>query len=216
MGPYDQIYRCVLDGDEPSVLAACEELLKKQHRPLDILEQGLIPAINDLGELLHQGKIFVPQILLSAKAMQSAVRLLRPSLLADGKANNTHRPITVVIGTVQGDIHAIGKNLVGIMLESTGCQVIDLGVNVSAEKFVAAVHEHHASVVCISALLTSSMERMRQIVQRLQGEEFDAPIQIIVGGGPITPSFARDINATYGGSLVDTAQKAVPLICRSN
>ncbi len=206
MNPYEAIFQNTLDGNEQGVLAACRELLDQGHRPIDILEKGLIPAMDRLGESLSRGERFVPQVLISAKAMQSAVSYLQPILVAQGQAPVTRN--VVVVGTVQGDIHTIGKNLVSIMLQSSGCQVIDLGANVSAERFIQAIRDSGAGVVAMSALLTSSMNRMRQIVRQIQKEDFGWPVKIILGGGPITPSFARELNVTFGGSMVDTTQKA--------
>ena len=206
MNPYEAIFQNVMDGNEQGVLAACQDLLDRGYRPIDILEKGMIPAMDQLGELLSRGERFVPQVLISAKAMQSAVSFLQPVLMAQGQAPASKN--VVVVGTVQGDIHTIGKNLVSIMLQSTGCRVIDLGANVSAERFIQAIRESGARVVAMSALLTSSMNRMRQIVRQIQKEDFGWPVRIILGGGPITPSFARELNVTFGGSMVDTTQKA--------
>jgi len=206
MNPYEAIFQNVMEGNEHGVLTACQELLDHGYRPIDILEKGMIPAMDQLGELLGRGERFVPQVLISAKAMQSAVSFLQPVLMAQGQTPITQN--VVVVGTVQGDIHTIGKNLVSIMLQSTGCRVIDLGANVSAERFIQAIRESGARVVAMSALLTSSMNRMRQIVRQIQKEDFGWPVKIILGGGPITPSFARELNVTFGGSMVDTTQKA--------
>ena len=200
MNPYDAIFQNVLEGNEQGVLDACRDLLDRGYPPIDILEQGLIPAMDHLGER------FVPQVLISAKAMQRAVSYLQPVLVAEKQLPSA--PNVVVVGTVQGDIHTIGKNLVSIMLQSTGSRVIDLGANVSAERYIRAIRESGARVVCLSALLTSSMNRMRQIVRQIQKEDFGWPVKIILGGGPITPSFARELNVTFGGSMVDTTQKA--------
>ena len=207
MNPYEIIFQNVMEGNEQGVLAACRQLLDQGYRPIDILEKGMIPAMDQLGELLGRGERFVPQVLISAKAMQSAVSFLQPILMERGEEVPVE-PTTVVVGTVQGDIHTIGKNLVSVMLKSSGCKVIDLGANVSADRFIQAIRDNKAGVVCMSALLTSSMNRMRQIVRQIQKEEFGWPVRIIVGGGPITPSFAREVNAEFGNNMVDTAQKA--------
>ena len=206
MNPYDAIFQNLLEGDEQGVLDACRDLLDRGYPPIDILEQGLIPAMDHLGELLSRGERFVPQVLISAKAMQRAVSYLQPVLVEEKRLPTA--PNVVVVGTVQGDIHTIGKNLVSIMLQSTGSRVIDLGANVSAERYIRAIRESGARVVCLSALLTSSMNRMRQIVRQIQKEDFGWPVKIILGGGPITPNFARELNVTFGGSMVDTTQKA--------
>ena len=207
MDTYSVVYDSILQGDEKAVLAGCRKLLSEGHSAIDILEQGLIPAMDRLGEYLNEGEKFIPQVLIASKAMQNAISLLHPLLAENGK-EGYRRQSVVVIGTVQGDIHTIGKNLVAMMLKSAGCKVIDLGANVSAERFIKAVRENNADIVAMSALLTSSMLRMKQIAKRIKEEDFGHPVRIIVGGGPITPNYAREIHAEFGATMVDTARKA--------
>lgn len=203
MYPYDSIFQSIMDGDDRKTVSLCEEAVANGYHPIDILEKGMIPAMDHLGNLLARGELFIPQILASARAMQEAVNFIQPKLLGNSIPILQH---TVVVGTVKGDIHTLGKNLVSIMLRATGFQVVDLGVNVGAEQFVNAVREHHARTVAMSALLTTSMQNMRKIVKQLREEDFGYPLQIIVGGGPITANFAREVNATFASNMMETAR----------
>lgn len=207
MNQYEAILQSIIDGDEQKTISQCRELIEQGSRPVDILEKGMIPAMDRLGELLAREERFIPQILLSARAMQSAVALIRPLLLRQTSSGAVHN--CVVVGTVRGDIHTIGKNLVGIMLQSAGFRVVDLGVDVGDEEFVRAVRESGSRIVAMSALLTTSMNSMRQAVQRLRREDFGYPLRIIVGGGPITPSFAGEIRAEFAANLMDTVRLAL-------
>lgn len=203
MYPYDAIFQCIVDGNEKKTASLCEEAIAGGYRPIDILEKGMIPAMDHLGSLLSKGDMFIPQILVSAKAMQEAVNFIQPKLLGNNTPLLQH---TVVVGTVKGDIHSIGKNLVGLILRATGFQVVDMGVNVSAEQFISAIREHRAQSVALSTLLTTSMQNTRKIVKRLRQENFGYPLQIIVGGGPITASFAREVQATFSSNMLETAR----------
>ena len=203
MYPYDDLFQCIMDGDERKTVSLCEGAIANGYHPMDILEKGMIPAMDHLGSLLSKGEMFIPQILVSARAMQDGLEIIQPKLLGKSTPLLQH---TVVVGTVRGDIHSIGKNLVAVVLRATGFQVVDLGVNVSAEQFIKAIRENKAQSVAMSALLTTSMQNMRKIVKRLRQEDFGYPLQIIVGGGPITASFAREVQATFAANMMETAQ----------
>lgn len=196
-----------MTGDVRQTELECRKLLDQGADPSDILGSSLIPAMDSLDTMLNRGEQFIPQILLSAKAMQTAVNLLGAAMLENNQSLLDRG--AVVLGTVQGDIHNIGKNLVDYLLQSAGFQVVDLGVNVSADQFVEAVRKHEARIVALSAMLTSSMVRMREVAQRLQEEDFGYPIRIIVGGNPITASFARDIGTCFAENIVETMQLAL-------
>ena len=206
MSKLEEVAAAVEKGKVKIVAGLTQEALDEGFSAAEILNTGMIGAMAVVGEKFKNNEIFVPEMLISAKAMQSAVSFLQPILVAQGQERPAQN--VVVVGTVQGDIHTIGKNLVSIMLQRTGSRVVDLGANVSAEQFIQAIRESGARVVAMSALLTSSMNRMRQIVRQIQKEDFGWPVRIILGGGPITPSFARELNVTFGGSMVDTTQKA--------
>ena len=207
MGPYRVIFQSIMDGDVQRTAQECRRLLEAGADPIQILDQSMIPAMDHLDAMLTSGERFIPQVLLSAKAMQGAVQILGDALL-ERSAPSISRG-TVVLGTVQGDIHNIGKNLVEVLLSSVGFQVVDLGVNVSAEQFIQAVRVHRAGTVALSAMLTSSMVSMRAVVQRLRREDFGWPIRIIVGGSPITATFARSIHADFAGNITETVRLAL-------
>lgn len=209
MNRFNTIFQSIIDGDEEKTVAQCRELLARGCRPVDILEKGMIPAMDRLGVMLSREERFIPQILLSARAMQKAVAIIRPLLLeqADGAE---HRE-KVVVGTVQGDIHTIGKSLVGIMLQSAGFDVTDLGSNVSAERFIAQLRADGSRIVAMSAMLTTSMASMKETVKRIRQEDFGYHVHIIVGGGPITPSFARELGVEFSATMMDTARLATEI-----
>ncbi len=207
MNGYDAVFEGILTGNAEQTKRECQKLLEENVEPEEILNNSLLPAMNRLDTMLTCGERFIPQILLSAKAMQSAVNLLGAAMMEKNQTPLTQG--TVVLGTVQGDIHNIGKNLVDFLLQSVGFQVVDLGVNVNAEQFVEAVRKHRANIVALSAMLTSSMVSMRAVARRLQEEDFGYPIRIIVGGNPITASFARSIRACFAGNVVETMHLAL-------
>lgn len=207
MNLYDAIFQGIMTGNVQQTALECRKLLDQNIDPRDILDHSLIPAMDRLDTMLTCGERFIPQILLSAKAMQRAVDLLGSAMMEQHQAPLSQG--TVVLGTVQGDIHNIGKNLVDFLLQSVGFHVVDLGVNVSAEQFIEAVRRHGARIVALSAMLTSSMVSMRAVVQRLQQEDFGYPVRIIVGGNPITANFARSIHACFAGNIIETMHLAL-------
>ncbi len=179
----------VVDGDAPGVVALTREALDGGVPAHEILNQALIPGMGTVGELFEQNEYFVPELLLSARAMYAALDLLRP-LLASGDYEPAGK---AVLGTVQGDLHDIGKKLVVIMLEGNGFQVTDLGTDVAPERFVDAVKETGAKLVGLSALLTTTMPAMERAVFALK--EHDPSIKVIIGGAPITQAYADSIGA---------------------
>jgi corrinoid protein of di/trimethylamine methyltransferase len=181
------------DGLKDEVVEATVEALDQWGQaPADILQRGLVAGMDIVGEDFRDGILFVPEVLLAAKAMKGAMEILRPLLT---EAKDVERQGTVVIGTVKGDIHDIGKNLVGMMLEGAGFEVINLGINVDADQFLAAIREHNADIVGMSALLTTTMPYMRTVIQRLREEGLRERTIVLVGGAPLTSAFAEDIGA---------------------
>ena len=172
--------------------------------PIDeILNKGLIAAMDVVGEKFSSGEIFVPEMLQSAKAMQLGLEVLKPHLAGDALMEKG----TVIIGTVKGDLHDIGKNLVTMMVEGAGFNVIDLGVDVDVDKFVSAAQAHNADVVCLSALLTTTMPKMAKTVEALK--EAGLKAKTIIGGAPVTHAYAKQIGAD---GFSDNAPGAVELI----
>jgi corrinoid protein of di/trimethylamine methyltransferase len=181
------------DGMREEVVEATNEALQEWGQtPGEILQRGLVAGMDIVGVDFRDGILFVPEVLLAAKAMKGAMEILRP-LLTDAK--DVQRQGTVIIGTVKGDIHDIGKNLVGMMLEGAGFEVINLGINVDAEQFLAALRQHNADILGMSALLTTTMPYMRTVIQRLGEEGMRQETIVLVGGAPLTEAFAEDIGA---------------------
>jgi len=207
----ETIYQAVLDGDAPAAEAAVKEALAANVPAEDILQQACIPAMSEVGRLFEEGEKFVPEMLISARAMQKSLALLKP-LLAQGNVQSVGK---VLVGTVQGDLHDIGKNLVAAMLEGGGFEVIDLGVNVSPEKFIEAVKEKQANVVSLSALLTTTMLAMKGTVDALKAAGLRDRVKVLIGGAPITQRFADEIGADgYGENAAEAvalARKALGL-----
>jgi 5-methyltetrahydrofolate--homocysteine methyltransferase len=182
----------VLTGDRDAVQALVPDALAAGADPLDVLNKGLLPAMDVVGQRFAAKTMYIGDVLLAARAMHAGLKILRPLMAAANDASGA-RPV-VVLGTVQGDLHDIGKNLVGIMLEAGGFNVVDLGTNVSTEKFIQAVKEHRPSVVALSALLTTTMRQMRQTLAELRRADPDG-VKVIVGGAPVTKDFADTIGA---------------------
>ena len=196
------------DGLKDEVVGGTVEALGTwQETPGNVLDRGLVAGMEIVGMDFRDGILFVPEVLLAAKAMKGAMEILRPLLT---EAKDTHRQGTVVIGTVKGDIHDIGKNLVGMMLEGAGFEVVNLGINVDADKFIAAIREHNADILGMSALLTTTMPYMKTVINRLIEDGLRDKIIVIVGGAPLTEAFAEDVGADRyckdAGVAVETAK----------
>ena len=185
------IYDGVVEGDNASVQKGVQTALDAGQPAAAVLNEALIPAMAEVGRLFEEGEYFVPEMLISARAMKSAMAMLKPLLQ---KAEVKYAG-TVVIGTVKGDLHDIGKNLVSLMLEGAGFQVKDLGTDVSSEKYVEAVRENNANVVAMSALLTTTMVNMKSTIDALREAGLRDSVKIMVGGAPVTDSFAKQIGA---------------------
>jgi 5-methyltetrahydrofolate--homocysteine methyltransferase len=186
-----EIYDAILAGHSKVVEAKVPAALAARLAPKQILEEGMIAAMAEVGHLFEQGEYFVPEMLIAARAMQTGLALLKPGL----KAGNIQSVGRVAIGSVQGDLHDIGKNLVAMMLEGAGFEVLDLGTNVTPAKFVAAVTERDAGIVALSALLTTTMSGMKTTIDALAQAGVRGKIKVMVGGAPITEAFARQIGA---------------------
>ena len=207
MPDLQKLYDAVLSGDQKTSVAITREALDAGTDPMDLITNYMVPAMDEVGRLFEAEDYFVPELLLSARAMKGSLELIRPLLAARGD-----EPIgRVVIGTVKGDLHDIGKNLVGSMLEGGGFEVIDLGADVSAERFIEAVQAKNANIVCLSALLTVTMPSMRTTIDALKAAGVRDKVKIMVGGAPVTPQFAEEIGAD---GYSDNASSAVALARR--
>jgi len=192
-----ELHDAILTGDAKTAKGTTEKALADGVPPFKLVQECMMPAMAEVGRRFESNEYFVPELLLSARAMKSALVLLRPLLVASG-VKSTGR---VVIGTVKGDLHDIGKNLVTALLEGGGFEVIDLGVNVSPEQFVTAVKEKNAQIVAMSALLTTTMPAMKTTVDALRQAGVREQVKILIGGAPITQQYADEIGADgYSGS----------------
>ncbi|GAB6064188.1 corrinoid protein [Deferrisoma palaeochoriense] len=183
------IFNAVLEFDEERVPELVRAELDAGTDVQEILNQGLIAAMDEVGQKFSEGELFVPEMLMAAQAMKAGLEVLRPLLTGD----QAQPKGTLVIGTVKGDLHDIGKNLVAMMLEGAGFKVIDLGVDVDTEKFIEAAQQNNAQIVCMSALLTTTMPAMEATVKAIR--EQGLPLKTMVGGAPVTEAFAQKIGA---------------------
>ncbi len=188
-----ELFDHTLDGHAPEVKALTEEGLKLGMDPMDILFKALIPSLEEVGRRFEKGDFFVPEMLIAARAMQGALVILRPLIAETGA-----KPIgKVVIGTVKGDIHDIGKNLVIIMMEGAGFEVVDLGVNCPPEKFVEAVRTNEPHIVGFSAFLTTTMPMFKVNIQALEKAGLRDKVAVMVGGAPVTEEYAKLAGADH-------------------
>ena len=204
----DKLKTAVLKGNRNGIVKITKEALESGEKPSELLNQVLLPAINQVGEYFDQGKYFLPQLIASAEAMKNSIEVLEP-LLQTGSAGE-EMPV-VVIATVEGDIHDIGKNLVALMLKNHGFHVIDLGKDVPQAKILETAREHHAEFIALSALMTTTMQRMREIVAAAKQEGITA--KIIIGGAVITQEYADEIGADgYSKDAADAVKLAKSLM----
>jgi 5-methyltetrahydrofolate--homocysteine methyltransferase len=191
MSDMKNLFQAVVDGDNTAVSQLIVSSLEAGIEPGAILNEGMIAAMAEVGRLFEEGEYFVPEMLLSARAMKTGLALLRPHL-ANANVQSAGR---VVIGTVQGDLHDIGKNLVAIMLEGAGFEIIDLGTDITPEMFVSAVKEKKADIIAMSALLTTTMPRMKETIDALSAGGLRSTVKVMIGGAPVTEKYAHDIGA---------------------
>lgn len=210
MAGVQEVYDLVVKGKAKLIGAAVQEALDAGCDPTELLNRGMIGAMDEVGAKFKDGEIFVPEMLVAARAMKKGVEVLKPHL-ATGAAGAEGK---VVIGTVAGDLHDIGKNLVIMMLESAGFEVIDLGVDVPHGKFIETVEANpDTKIVCYSALLTTTMPSMRDAVALINAAPFRSKIKVMVGGAPITQEFADEIGAdAYTEDAASCAQRAKELV----
>jgi 5-methyltetrahydrofolate--homocysteine methyltransferase len=199
-----KLKQAVIDGDLDTSLEEVKRYIAENTAPQVIMEEHLIPAMAEVGHLFEENEYFVPELLISARAMQESMKILNP-YLAQGGVQKAGR---VVIGTVKGDFHDIGKNLVASMLEGGGFDVIDLGVDVSPEKFAEQAKANPGSIIAMSALLTTTMTQMRAVIERLEADGLRSASKVVIGGAPVTDEFAKQIGAD---GYSDNASAAVTL-----
>ena len=206
---FQELSDMVLKGDNKGAEQWTRDALDAGVAPKDIIDKGLVPGMDIVGQRFKSNEYHMPEVLIAARAMKASMNLARP-LIAEADADPVGR---VVIGTVQGDLHDIVKNLVSMMLEGAGFEVHDLGVDVSPQAFVEAAEANNANVVCLSALLTTTMPMMRNVIEAVEEAELRASVKIIIGGAPVTQAYADQITADGyapdGASAVDVAKTLV-------
>ena len=207
MSILDEMSTFLQQGRAPKVKELVAQALNEGISPQEILEQGLLSGMNIIGEKFKNNEVFVPEVLISARAMNMGIEVLKPKLIAEGFEPKG----TVVIGTVKGDLHDIGKNLVKMMMESKNINVVDLGVDVAPEKFIEAAEENDAKAICCSALLTTTMGQMKEVVDLAKAKGMDC--KIMSGGAPVTQSFCDTIGADcYTDNASAAAEAALSIV----
>ena len=198
---FSALAQSVIDGHLDAALTEVQRYLAEGVSPQSIMEEHLIGAMSEVGRLFEEGEYFVPELMVAARAMQAAMKILNPLLMGSG----IQKIGRVVIGTVKGDFHDIGKNLVAAMLEGGGFEVIDLGVDVSPEKFAEAAKEQAGTLIAMSALLTTTMPQMKNVIEKLESDGLRSTSKVIIGGAPVTDEFARKIGADGYSNNASTA-----------
>lgn len=203
---YEEIRKSIERGKPKETERLVRRALEEGAEPEEILDQGLVEAMRRVGQLYKENQIYIPGILAAARAMREGITILEPRI----ERLSAHTLGTVILGTVEGDLHDMGKNLVAIMFRSAGFEVIDLGVDVSEKQFLAALKKHpQTKIVCISTLLTTTMPQMRHIVRSIKLVDKENRIRVMVGGAPVTQRFADEIGAdAYTETAVDAAETA--------
>lgn len=205
MSKFDEVSTLLQRGKAKDIAALVQTMLDEGEVPKNILTDGLINGMNIVGEKFKNNEVFVPEVLIAARAMNAALAVLKPALAATGV-----KPMgTAVICTVKGDLHDIGKNLVKMMIEGIGIEVVDLGVDCGADKIINAVKEHNAHIVCLSSLLTTTMMGQKDIIEALKDAGIRDKVKVMVGGAPVTQAFADEIGAdAYTPDAASAAQVA--------
>lgn len=205
MAQNQELYDAILNGNAKKAHAVTQEALAAGVEPMALIAESMVPAMDEVGRLFEAEEYFVPELLLAGRAMKSAMELIKPLLTASG-----HKmAVRVVIGTVKGDLHDIGKNIVASMLEGSGFEVIDLGADVSPENFVAAVKDREPHVVCMSALLTVTMPAMKTTIEALKSAGVRPQVKVLIGGAPVTSQYAKEIGAD---GYSENASSAVSMV----
>ena len=205
----DQLKQAIIDGDAGVATAMTQALLATGASPREVLDEALLPGMEVVGVRMREGECFIPEVLLSARVMQACLDLLRPQM-AEGEGAGMG---TVVIGTVEGDLHDIGKNLVAMLLQGAGFTVVNLGTGVTAADFLAAVREHAPRLLGMSALLTTTLPHMAETLALLKAEGLRDSVKVMVGGAPVTAAWAEEIGADgYGANAGMAVERAKELV----
>ncbi len=210
MSTLEQLQEAIINGNAPGAKQLTEKGLAEGIKPGDFFPGAVIPAMNEVGRRMRECEFFIPEVLIAARAARSSTDLLRPLLVGDP----SQRPLgTVVCGTIKGDLHDIGKNIVAMMLESAGFRIVDLGVDASPEKIVEAVQREQANCVALSALLTTTMVNMKSAIEALNSAGLREKVKVLVGGAPVTQAWAQSIGADgYGKDAMAAVELARQLV----
>jgi 5-methyltetrahydrofolate--homocysteine methyltransferase len=204
MSILEQIKEVVITGNQGKTIELSKKAIEQGITPEAIIQDGFIPAMGVVGERFKKNEIYVPEMLIAARAMKAGLEVVKPLLLS-GEVKSLAK---VVLGTVKGDLHDIGKNLVGMLLEGAGAEVIDLGVDVSPEKFVESVKIHHPQFIGMSALLTTTMPTMKDTIEALKRSGMREGVRVLVGGAPVSQQYADEIGADgYGANASEAVDK---------
>ncbi|MPN27143.1 Methionine synthase [bioreactor metagenome] len=198
----EQLHEAILTGNLKQAVEVTTQAIAQGVDPQLLISDYMSKAMEEIGGRFEAGKAFVPELLMSARAMKGALEIIKPILSAKGSTTNLGK---VVIGTVKGDLHDIGKNLVASMLEGCGFEVINLGVDISSEKFVEAVRENKANIICMSALLTTTMTYMKEVIGALEKSGLRDEVKVMIGGAPINQNYASEIGADGYSSNANAA-----------
>ncbi len=207
---YEKLAQAVIDGEVDDVIELANQALDDGLDPLTCINEGLTKGIQRVGELFSSGEYFLPELIIGADVMKAGLEILEPAMLADQKREVAGK---VVLGTVKGDLHEIGKTLVGTMLTANGFQVIDIGVDKSSADFIAAIKEEDATIVGASALLTTTMLQQKELIKAIEEAGLREQVKIMVGGAPVTASYANEIGADgYAEDAISAVDMAFRLI----
>jgi corrinoid protein of di/trimethylamine methyltransferase len=206
---YERLAELVIAGDGQAAKALTQTLIQQGSSAREVLDRGLLPGMEIVGARMKAGEVFIPEVLLSARTMQGCLDLLKPYLAAGDSGSRG----TIVMGTVEGDVHDIGKNLTAMMLEGAGFHVVNVGTGISPAAFVAAVQEHQADVLGMSGLLTTTIPKMRVTIEKLKEAGLRERVKVMVGGAPVTQRFADEIGAdAYGPNAAAAVEIAKQLV----
>lgn len=209
MASYEELQELIITGQKDKVAAAVKTLLSSGKAPMDIIKEGLTAGMNVVGAKFKSGDMFIPEVMISAHAMKEGMNILKPLVVGESSSFSAGK---VVIGTVEGDIHTIGKSIVAMLMESSGFEIIDLGIDIPAAKFVEAVKKEQPGILGMSAMLTTTMSRMKDVIDALKEASLRDKTRVMVGGAPVTQEFADTIGADgYAPDASSAVEKAKDL-----
>ena len=210
MASYEELQELIITGQKDKVTTAVKTLLDSGKAPMEIINDGLTAGMNVVGVKFKAGDMFIPEVMISAHAMKEGMDILKPLVAGESSSLSTKK---AVLGTVEGDIHSIGKSIVAMLLESSGFEIIDIGVDIPAARFVEAVKKEQPVIVGMSAMLTTTMSRMKDVIEALKEASLRGKTHVMVGGAPITQEFADEIGADgYAPDASSAVEKAKGLI----